>query len=274
MNLRSECFAPPTEKNLLSLSTIGAKSLTDRYAKSCYLTKVYSEIKDQISQNLFIKKIYLSNYEFLYYPLDVLLAIFESIHRNNPNIEEINMLASNGAILQKTTSELKKLQKYGLGTLYQITFSGYEESLKDFNHNESLPENQLKSANKIHHAKIKLGEILFLGDEGDCFEEHACEMANKISEMHPASISLIIKNNSAYLQLFKKRKINKSEYLTNLKLISEIKIFIDNLKLKNCLMFSNRALNNLSLRVSMSEQKNYVIALLDEIIEKQRVVLH
>lgn len=272
MNNKYLSYLPVPEKNSIKLSLLDTLLRVDLFSKTNYLKDLNNRIHIE-SDKKYAKNVFIAEHEALKLPTEFLIKVFKAIHLKMKNVEHINMFASTNILLKKPVEELEKLKTEGLSTLYQDIYSGYEI----FNGSELVvpaPKNQINAAKKVHEAGINLSQTLSLGYEEQHYIDHANEMAERISFMQPESISLFIKENNSYMQIFQHKKLADKIICKNKNLLKELRLLIENLELKKCLLLSNYSFDSFSFRMFLPEQKNYIIALLDELIAHQQKVIH
>jgi len=277
MDYVGHIIRPPSEAySMIIQVTVGCShnmcTFCGTYKGRKFYIKDLKQIKrdiDEASRYRF-KRVFLTDGDVLILPTQTLLEIIAYIKSKNPHIERIGVYGNTKAILKKSLSELKELQSAGLGIVYQGIESGNETVLRKIRKG-ALPHKQLEAAQKIKQAGILLSQTVLLGI--GCLElsiPHAIDTGKHLGAMSPdyaSALTVMLLPNTPLYQDYVQGKFSLPDKFG---LLRELKLIVENMDVTNtCYFTSNHASNYLPIKATLPQQKNDVIQLLDEIIQRQ-----
>jgi len=277
MDYVGHIIRPPSEAySMIIQVTVGCShnmcTFCGTYKGRKFYIKDIKQIKrdiDEASRYRF-KRVFLTDGDVLILPTQTLLEIIAYIKSKNPHIERIGVYGNTKAILKKSLSELKELQSAGLGIVYQGIESGNETVLRKIRKG-ALPHKQLEAAQKIKQAGILLSQTVLLGIGGlELSIPHAIDTGKHLGAMSPdyaSALTVMLLPNTPLYQDYVQGKFSLPDKFG---LLRELKLIVENMDVTNtCYFTSNHASNYLPIKATLPQQKNDVIQLLDEIIQRQ-----
>ena len=276
MDYVGSIIRPPSEAySLIIQTTVGCshnkctfcRSFKDKDFFIKDIKTIKADIKEAATYGYTFDKAFLADGDALIMSTDTILEIMSYIKQNHPDIKRIGVYANTKAILKKSINELKELKDAGLGIAYQGIESGNKEVLRRIKKG-AFPHKQKETAEKIKAAGILLSQTVLLGIGGvELTREHAIDTGKHLGDMSPDYASaltvMIVPNTELYQQV----KSGKFSLPDKLGILTEFKLMIENMDVKNnCFFTSNHASNYLPIRAKLPEEKNKVITMLDRII--------
>lgn len=273
MRYEGAVYRPPSEAySLIIQATIGCSQ------NKCTFCSMYKDKKfrirpvEEILKDLLIarkyykhvKRIFLADGDALIIKMEDLRKILKTIKELFPECERVGVYGSPRSILGKSTKELLELRELGLGIIYLGAESGSDIILKNIKKGVNSAE-IIQAGKKVVESGIELSITLISGIGGkELSKEHALESARVMNEINPDYIGLltllVIKGTELYddVQNAKFQLLNPEEVLI------ETRELVSNLEVDNCIFRSNHASNYVSLGGTLKEDKNLVLAQIDE----------
>lgn len=210
------------------------------------------------------KRIFLADGNVLTVETNLLKEIIADLYKTFPNLERVTAYAGPKDLLRKSEEELKSLRKTGLQMLYLGVESGSGEVLKRVAKGVT-PEQMIEAGQKAKDSGFKLSCTIISGLGGkELYKEHAIETARVISEINPDYLGLLTLLLDDRAPIVKQIEKGKLTLLTPKEIVSETHLLVKNLNLTRCIFRSNHPSNYLSLRGTLNEDKEKIIATLEK----------
>ncbi|MCX8124115.1 MAG: radical SAM protein [Spirochaetes bacterium] len=277
MDYVGHIIRPPSEAySMIVQVTVGCShnmcTFCGTYKEQKFYVKDMQTIKrdiDEASRYRFTR-VFLTDGDVLILPTQTLLQIIDYIKSKNPQVERIGVYANTKAIVKKSLTELQELKAAGLGIVYQGIESGNETVLRKIRKG-ALPHKQLEAAEKIKKAGILLSQTVLLGIGGlDLSIAHAIDTGKHLGAMSPDYASALTVMLLPNTPLYRDYIQGKFSLPDKFGLLRELKLIVENMDVtRPCYFTSNHASNYLPIKATLPQQKNDVIQLLDEIIQKK-----
>jgi radical SAM superfamily enzyme YgiQ (UPF0313 family) len=214
-----------------------------------------------------VKKVFLADGDALVLETNKLKSILSKITELFPHCERVGIYATASDILRKSLEELRELKDFGLGIVYLGLESGNNEILKSINKGVTASE-MIIAGCKIKESGIKLSTTLISGIGGRSkISEHAIESAKLISAINPdyvGFLTLMLERGTPMYEDVQKGIFN---ILTPEEIMYEIREFIQNVEVNNCIFRSNHASNYMALAGTLPQDKNQLISDIDHAIK-------
>ncbi|MBN2039352.1 MAG: radical SAM protein [Spirochaetes bacterium] len=276
MDYVGSIFRPPSEANSLILQiAVGCShnkctfchSFKDKKFYIKDMKTIYADIEEAKQYRGSFDKVFLADGDSLILPTEVLLDIIGRIRKNLPEVKRIGTYANTKAILKKTPEELIQLREAGLGIIYQGIETGNKEVLRRIKKG-AFPHKQLETAEKIKAAGMLLSQTVLLGIGGvELSKEHAIDTGKHLSDMSPDFASALTVMIVPGTELHKQMLEGKFELPDKFGLLTELKLMLENMNVKrNCFFTSNHASNYLPIRAQLPEERDKVVAMINEVI--------
>lgn len=273
MRYEGSLYRPPSEAySLIVQATIGC---THNKCTFCSMYKdkkfrvrpteeVIEDLKIGRERYTKVKRIFIADGDALAIKNSELEKILLFIKENFPECERVGIYGSPKAILSKTDEELKRLKDLGIGIVYLGVESGSEKILKAINKGVSRDE-MVKAGKKVVESGIKLSITLISGIGGkENSYEHAIESAKIINQINPDYVGLLTLIIDEGVPLYKDLQSGKFVLLSPKEVLLETKTMVENINIDNCIFRSNHASNYVSLKGTLSQDKDLILSQINE----------
>lgn len=268
MNYDYPVYRPPSEAYSLILQlTLGcshnACTFCVMYKTKRYREKTWSEIQELINENALeysrTRKIFLADGNALALPTEVLVATLELLYAKFTRLERVSIYGSPRDILNKTTEDLKLLKSKGLHLVYLGIESGSSQILQLVKKGVT-PEELILAGQKVRKSGLQLSATVISGLGGrELWQEHALETARVVSAINPdylAFLTLFLNDGAPLL-----RHVEKGDFtlLTPWEVLQEMKLFLENIEVKDSVFRSNHASNYFNIAGVLNQDKEEMI---------------
>ncbi len=214
------------------------------------------------------KKIFLQDGDALVYPITKLKEVLQYIHQKLPTVERIAIYATAQDIIRTDLNDLKELKDLKLLIIYMGLESGDDYILKKINKNSNSAQ-MIEAARKIKEAGIMSSITVILGLGGiEGSEKHALETARVLTEMDPEYVGALTLTMVPGTPLYNDWKQSKFTLISPFQSLVELKLIIEKSIFTNCFFSSMHASNYFSVRGTLPQDKERMLAELQEIIDK------
>jgi radical SAM superfamily enzyme YgiQ (UPF0313 family) len=160
-----------------------------------------------------------------------------------PNLDRITSYARAKTLMKLGSERLKKLKKAGLTRVHVGLESGDKKTLK-FMQKGVTPKEMISGGKEAKKSGLELSFYILIGAGGkNRLKEHAIGSAKGCNEVGPDFIrlrTLVVQRGSL---LEDKRKIGEYTPISPIEKLQEIKLFLENLKVKQCELASDHFTN-------------------------------
>jgi len=266
-------YRPPSEATSLILqATIGCSHKTCTYCVS-YIDKEFrikslhemeQDIKAVLPYYRGTERIFLADGDALAIPTPQLLELLALLRKNFTKLGRASIYGSPGNIGRKTVEELKALKQAGLGIIYIGLESGSDPILRAVKKG-SLSKDMITAAKKVKEAGIPLSVIWILGLGGkERSEEHARETARVLNAMDPEYAGALTLMVVEPAPICKEVESGRLTLLDPKESLQELRRVVEKLELSNCVFRVNHASNYASIRGTLPQDKQKILAQIDE----------
>lgn len=261
-------YRPPSEAYSLILQlTLGcshnACTFCTMYKTKRYREKTWSEIEALINENALeyprTRRIFLADGNALALPTEVLISSLELLYAKFARLERVSIYGSPRDILTKTAEDLTLLKSKGLHLVYLGIESGSSQILQLVKKGVT-PVETIQAGQKVRTSGLQLSATVISGLGGrELWQEHALETARVASAINPdylAFLTLVLPEGAP---LF--RQVSKGEFilLTPWEVLQELRLFLENLEVQDCVFRSNHASNYFNLSGVLNQDKPELI---------------
>lgn len=215
------------------------------------------------------KRLFLQDGDALVYPFPKLRETLQYLNRGLPDLERIGAYATPRDVLQRSVGELKELKDLKLGILYMGIESGDDEVLrrvgKGVNHSQIV-----EAGRKVREAGITLSVTVILGLGGtERSKEHSLETAEVLTEIDPDYAGALTLTLVPGTPLYQQWRQGGFAPLSPFQFLEELKTIIENSSFSKCFFSSMHASNYISVRGTLPQDKERMLAELEYVLRKK-----
>jgi radical SAM superfamily enzyme YgiQ (UPF0313 family) len=276
MRYEGTVYRPPSEAySLIVQVTIGCShngcSFCNMYKEKKFRIRDLKDIMEDLEQAKLtygvVRKIFLADGDALVLETNKLELVLLKIKELFPSCERVGIYATPKDILRKSVEELRKLKDFGIGIVYLGVESGSNDILKSINKGVTTKE-MIMAGRKVKESGIKLSTTLISGIGGrDNISEHAIESAKVISAIDPDYVGFLTLMLERGTPIYEEVEKEKFHMLTPEEVMQEIREFLQNVEVTNCIFRSNHASNYVSLGGTLPQDKNRLLEDIDEALK-------
>ncbi len=270
MRYEGSIYRPPSEAHsLLIQATIGCahnkctfcSMFRDKKFRVRPLSEVLEDLQTARKTYRVVDKIFLCDGDALCLTNAALLEILDCIRQLFPECQRVSVYGSPQDVLRKTPEELKRLQEAGMEMIYIGAESGNPEVLSRICKGATRDEIIL-AVQKIEEAGI-MASVTFISGLGgqELWQEHAIDTGTMISEMKPSYVGLLTLMIEPQTPLYTDILEGRFQLLSGEEVLAETLLMVENIKVtKTCVFRSNHASNYLSLKGTLPQDKEKMLA--------------
>ncbi len=214
------------------------------------------------------KSVFLQDADNLIYPAEFLAEVISYLREKIPGCGRITTYARSKSITKKTTADLVMLKEAGLTRIHVGLESGSAAVLA-YMKKGATPREHIEAGLKVKEAGLLLSEYIMPGLGGaDGWQEHARETAAVLNAVNPHFIRLRTLAIHPLAPLMEEQQKGAFAPLDDLLVIREIKMMIENLKVDDCVLYSDHILNLLEdIKGRLPEDREKILEALDEFLK-------
>jgi len=230
------------------------------------LKEIIEDFKEARKKYSRVEKVFLADGDALIINTGDLITILQNIKSLFPECKRVGVYGSPKSILGKSKEELTFLKDQGLGIVYLGIESGSDKILKDI-HKGVTSQEIIEAGKKVRESGIALSVSLISGIGGrEDTVEHAIESANIINAINPNYLGILTLMIEEGTELKFKIASGKFSLLSPREVMEEMKVFLENIEVKDTVFRSNHASNYINLGGVLSEEKNKILKEIDYIL--------
>ncbi|MBU3185375.1 radical SAM protein [Clostridium estertheticum] len=265
-------YRPPSEAySLIVQVTIGCSHngctfcgmYKDKKFRVRELKDIISDLEQAKLDYGVVKRIFLADGDALVLKTSELKIILLKIKELFPGCERVGVYATPKDILAKSVEDLSLLKALGIGILYLGVESGSNEILKSINKGVTA-QNLIMAGRKVKESGIKLSTTLISGIGGrEKISENAIESAKLISAINPDYVGFLTLMLESGTPIYKDIQNGIFHVLTPEEVVHELREFLENVEVTNCIFRSNHASNYVSLSGTLPVDKDKLLSDID-----------
>lgn len=270
MRYEGDIYRPPSEAySLLVQVTVGCTHNKCTFCSMFKNKRFHLRNMDEVMEDLeearklyrYVERIFLCDGDALCLSNRKLLVILQKIQELFPECRRVNVYGNATDVLHKTPEELRELYENGVRMIYIGAESGSEKVLKDVCKGVT-GEQLIEAVHKIEDSGIQASVTFISGLVGkDGWREHAIESGRMISRMNASYVALLTLMVEPAAPLYEKIQSGEFRLLSPEEVIAETYLMIENMNPeKPCVFRSNHASNYLSLKGTLPEDKEAMLA--------------
>lgn len=278
MRYEGNIYRPPSEaRSYILQCTVGCShnrcTFCGMYKDKKYRVRFLEEIMTDIrmAKHYYgdLEKVFLADGDALAMDASDLLAILDELYKSFPSLKHVGIYASPDSILDKEMTELSALKAAGLTIAYLGVETGDEELLKEIKKGVNY-EQMVEAGRKIRSAGILLSVTILLGLAGRTPKalDHAINTARICNDMNPDYIGALTLMLVPGTVLYRRTQKGEFERPGPFEILDELRIMIEHMEVQGTEFRSNHASNYLPIKGRLSEDKEKILALINEMIDK------
>ncbi|MEI7590001.1 MAG: radical SAM protein [Deltaproteobacteria bacterium] len=277
MKYEGMIIRPPSEADSLLIQvTVGCShnrcTFCPTYKDKKFRIKSYDEIAEDVleaSGHGGIRRVFLCDGDALIIPQERLLKIITLIKEKLPTVERISTYANAKSILKKTPEELVALKEAGLTMVYLGIESGNDEVLRDIVKGGDFKK-IVAAGKQIKEAGFILSVTILLGIGGiEKSIPHALDTAKILTKIDPDFVGALTLMLVPETPLHNDFLAGKFVLPDTFGVLRELEIIIAKSNFTSCFFTSNHASNYLPIRAKMPQEKEQVLAMLNDVIMRK-----
>lgn len=211
-----------------------------------------------------MNSIFLQDSNSLVIKPDNLVEILRYIKEKFPRVKRITSYARSSTIFKISEDKLAEISKAGLNRIHIGMESGADIVLKNVKKG-ATKETHILAGKKVKNARMELSEYMMPGLGGKKLSKiHALESADALNKINPDFIRLRPLAIPYHIPLYKDYIDGKFQKCTDLMMVKELKIFIENLDGIDSMLQSDHILNLFAdLEGKFPEDKQKMLKTLD-----------
>ncbi len=218
------------------------------------------------------RRVFLADGNALCLPSSDLEAILTELRRAFPYLERVGIYANASDVEEKSDEELERLARIGLGIVYLGLESGDDRVLARVRKKDDS-ETMIKAVLRLKDAPIATSIIVLLGLGGrEGSRDHALKSAQVASRMDPDYLSALTLMVVPGTPLYREQEAGEFELPGQQALLEELRLFLEDCELSNCVFRTNHASNYLPLRGVLSRDKEGLIEVIDSAIQRPELL--
>ncbi|HRY13119.1 MAG TPA: radical SAM protein [Syntrophomonadaceae bacterium] len=277
MRYEGNIYRPPSEaRSYILQCTVGCShnrcTFCSMYKDKKYrvrdLTEIMADIRlaGQYYGDLY--KVFLADGDALAMPTGDLLAILAELYRTFPSLKHVGIYASPDSILDKSPEDLKKLKEAGITMAYLGVETGDRKLLEDIRKGVTYEE-MVEAGKKVREAGILLSVTIILGLAGRTPQavDHALNTAKILNEINPDYIGALTLMLEPKTEMYRRLQRGEFELPNPFEILDELRLIIQGLEVQGTEFRSNHASNYLAIKGRLPEDKQKILALINNIID-------
>ncbi len=277
MRYEGNIYRPPSEaRSYILQCTVGCShnrcTFCSMYKDKKYRVRDLAEIMADIRLagqyygDLY--KVFLADGDALAMPTGDLLAILAELYRTFPSLKHVGIYASPDSILDKSPEDLKKLKEAGITMAYLGVETGDRKLLEDIRKGVTYEE-MVEAGKKVREAGILLSVTIILGLAGRTPQavDHALNTAKILNEINPDYIGALTLMLEPKTEMYRRLQRGEFELPNPFEILDELRLIIQGLEVQGTEFRSNHASNYLAIKGRLPEDKQKILALINNIID-------
>jgi radical SAM superfamily enzyme YgiQ (UPF0313 family) len=220
-----------------------------------------------------VRRIFLADGDALIVPQRMLLPVMKEINGVFPQIERIGVYGNAKSILRKSPEELGELRRHGLGIVYLGLESGDPGVLAEIQKGVGV-DAMVEAAHRVKEAGILLSVTVLIGIAGTQGSLlHAERTGEVLSRMDPDYIGALTVMIVPGTPLAERHEKGDFVLPDTWGLLEELGVMLAHTEVTDCLFTSNHASNYLPLRITLPDEKQDALAIIEHVLSQNRTDL-
>ena len=281
MRYEGDIYRPPGEwKSYLLQCTVGCSNNTctfcDMYKAKRYHVRPLEDVLEdiQMAQNTFYRNtetVFLCDGDAIDLPMDYLLTVLRALYDAFPHLRRVTTYAGPRSTLRKSPEELRAIRQAGLQRAYLGVETGDDALLRHVKKGVGA-DGMLRAGQSLVAAGFDLWAIVITGLEGagkEALERNAALTAKMINEMNPKHLSSMTLMAIEGTPLYEEVRRGELTLQTPFESLLEVRELVRQIELSGLHYTSNHASNYLPIKGTLKEDREKILAQLDEVLQSQ-----
>ena len=280
MIYEGDVYRPPSEaRSLIIQVTIGCSHNTCTFCTMYKNKRFRVRRREEVFADLaemadrygdYRLRIFLADGDALVLKTEYLLDILHFIRERFHNVERVTAYATAPDVNRKSVAELTALRMAGLSMVYVGAESGDPVVLEEV-HKDVTVEELVTASEKLKKSGIELSLTLISGLGGTArAREHALGSAELVTRMKPEYLGFLTLMLQEPAPILERVRDGSFELLSPQDVLTEMRLFLENVDSEGTVFRSNHASNYIVLRGTLNRDIPRMLTYLDE-VEKQQV---
>ena len=278
MKYYGNVFRPPSEaRSLIIQATIGC---SHNKCTFCYMYKgepfiirdideVIADLEEDREYFHYYERVFIADGDALVLKTEDLVKLIDYINENMPNVKRIASYATAADINRKSVEELKLLYEKGLKILYIGFESGDDEILKDIDKGLTT-EDYIKAMDKCREVGFETSVTIIAGLGGrEKWRQNAIGTAELITKTKPTYVSYLTMRIYKNAPIYKDYIEGRFEMPSPEEILYEMRVFLEHVDSEGTVFRSNHASNYVLLAGTLNEDRESLIAAIDDTLRRK-----
>ena len=278
MRYEGDIYRPPGEwKSYLLQCTIGCSNNTctfcSMYKSKRYRVRPLEEVLEDIemAKGTWYRNtetVFLCDGDAINLPKEYLFTVLKALYEAFPRLRRVTTYAGPLSTLRKSPEELRQIREAGLQRTYLGVETG-DDALLHHVHKGVGADGMLQAGQRLVEAGFDLWAIIISGLEGggqDALMRNAALTADMINKMKPKHLSSMTLMAIEGTPLYDEVQQGKLTLQTPFESLLEVRELVSRIELSGLHYTSNHASNYLSIKGTLKEDRERILAELDDVI--------
>lgn len=281
MRYEGDIYRPPGEwKSYLLQCTVGCSNNTCTFCSMYKAKRYHVRPLEDVLEDIEMAKgtwyrdtetVFLCDGDAIDLPPDYLFTVLKALYAAFPRLRRVTTYAGPLSTLRKSVEELRAIREAGLQRAYLGVETGDDALLKHV-HKGVGADGMLEAGQRLVEAGFDLWAIVITGLEGggrEALERNAALTARMINDMRPKHLSSMTLMAIEGTPLYDEVQRGELTLQTPFETLLETRELVRQIELSGLHYTSNHASNYLPIKGTLREDREKIVAMLDEIIAKE-----
>lgn len=279
MRYEGDIYRPPGEwKSYLLQCTVGcshnACTFCGMYKDKTYHIRPLEEVIEDINMAKAyygtVETVFLCDGDAIDLPMDYILTVLDRLYKAFPKLRRVTTYAGPRSTMRKTPQELRQIREAGLQRAYLGVETGDGDLLLKCGKGVNAQQ-MLEAGLALVDAGFDLWDIILIGlaGGGDAWVKNSAMTADMINKMGPKHLSAMTYMPVPGTKMYQDIQEGKFVVQTAMESLLETRSLIEQIELSGLHFTSNHASNYVPVKGTLKEDREKLVGLLNEIIEKE-----
>lgn len=223
-----------------------------------------------------VERIFLADGDPMVLPAERMVRLLQECYRLFPRLKRVTTYATPQNLLRKTPEELVAIRSAGLTMLYYGVESGDDETLEAVSKGANS-DAVVEAARKGQQAGFDLSVTVLLGLAGGqrsmVHARRTAEVLSRIDPRYASALTIMDPDPEDLVELGGEKRKGKGLWgrMSVWELLAELRELLSAMEMTDCVFRSNHASNYLALKGTLPKDKERLIQLVDEVLERREL---